>query len=193
MPGNCKLYVSFPFFFDGAKTARIQLEPFASIRCYGLIVKVVLELTCGSGNNAYNIERVAYEEAITQENIQDGFMSAPFIETMEAFYFCKADKEVLVPVCAMLLKRYFPDVLYMFNINLDEYVIDIEYRTEEIGFKKSGESNVSYHNTNKEFYKKSPNVESQLLEGIDKEKTTLSCKEIIQSLKKANSKGRSFR
>jgi hypothetical protein len=193
MAGNYKLFVTFPFQFDGAKSSRIQLEPFASVRCYGLVVKVILELTCGSGESSYNVERVVYEEAITQENIQDGFMSSPFIETMEAFYFCKVDKEVLVPVCAMILKRYFADILEAFGIYLDDYIIDIEYQNEEIGFKRSGASNVSNNQTNRSIYSKTQTVEDAGNGGDDQEEARISCKEIVQGLKEKSKKRKSYR
>jgi hypothetical protein len=186
MAGFCKQYVIFPFYFDGARNARIQIEPFASIRCYGLLVKIILELTLGTGANKYYVERIVYEEALIQENIQDGFMAQPFMETMEAFYYNKTDKEVLVPVCAMILKGYFSDVLNAFQISLDEYVIDIEYKTEEIGFKQRGVSHVSHQTTNKSIYKTEKVAETEMFENNNQEENRISCKDIVQLLKEKN-------
>ena len=105
MPGNYKLIVTFPFVCEDARAARVQLEPFACVRCYGIIVKVIFELVGGNGDNRYIYERIAYEQAITQESISDGFMAEAFVEAMEAFYFCKIDRDVLIPVCALMLKK----------------------------------------------------------------------------------------
>lgn len=182
MPGNFKSIVTFPFDFDKAKSARIQIEPFVCVHCYGISVKVILELTGGTGNNAFNFERVAYEDALTQENIKDGFMSAPFIEVMEGFYYNKTEPNVLLPVCAMLLRIYFSELLEAFNISLDQYIVDVEYNKEALGFRARENDNVSNKQTNKPSYKEESTVSPYGAKWNDEEENTITCKQILKSL-----------
>jgi hypothetical protein len=182
MPGNFKTVVVFPFEFDGAKSARIQIEPFVCVHCYGISVKVILELTSGSGNNTYTFERVAHDDALTQENIRDGFMSAPFVEVMEGFYYNKTEANVLVPVCAMLMKIYFSDLLDAFGVNLDGYVMEVEYAKEALGFKAKANDNVSNKPANKSNYKEEPAVSPYSSRGDDEAKNKVTCKQIVKSL-----------
>lgn len=190
MPGNYKASVIFPFDFDGAKNARIQIEPFVCAYCYGMTVKVIMELVGSCGKKKFNYERVAIEESVTQENIRDGFMSAPFIEVMEGFYYNKTDVNVLVPVCAMILKMYFRDILDNFKINIDQFIIDVEYIREEIGFKTKVADNVSNNQTNKSSYKKTEAISPYSNTGNDKEKDKLSCKEIIQAIQRKDKRSK---
>lgn len=182
MPGNFKNIIVFPFEFDGARSSRIQLEPFVCVNCYGISIKIILELVGGSGDNTFYYERVAYEDSLTQENIRDGFMASPFIETMEAFYYNKTDVNVLVPVCALLLRVYFDDLLKAFNINLDSFVSDIEYVKEDIGFKSKVNYNVSNNKTNKSSYKKETTITPFGNKGNDKEEDCPTCKQILKSI-----------
>jgi hypothetical protein len=182
MPGNYKTTVVFPFYFQGAKSARVQLEPFVCTRSYGIAIKVILELTSGAGDNKFSYERIAFEDAITQEDILDGFMSSPFIEVMEGFYFGKTEREILVPVCAILLNMYFKDILKLFHIDLEEYVSEVEYKIDPIGFnhkeKINGYSKTSSSNRKSEtspLYK-SPTI----IEDGDRQ----DCKEILRSIQK---------
>lgn len=186
MPGNFKSIVVFPFEFENARSARVQIEPFVCSQCYGMLFKVILELTGGTGNNTFIYERVAFEDALTQENIKDGFMSAPFVEVMEGFYFNKTESTVLVPVCAMILRVYYEELLSAFKINLDSYIIDVEYAKEELGFKSKATDNVSNSKTNKSSYKESSASITYIDKGDDKEKDPSNCRQIIKSLCQKN-------
>ena len=187
MPGNFKPCIIFPFDFHGAKSARIQIEPFASLQCYGVIIKIILELTGGAGDNSFTYERTAMERYLLQENINDGFMSAPFIEVMEGFYYNKTEVHILIPVCAMLMKLYCDDVLDGFGINLDSYIVDIGNFKGDIGFK-SKVNDVSNNAADQQSYQQSNTISSRCLQGNDEEKALLDCKQVIRSLQKKNSK-----
>jgi hypothetical protein len=184
MPGSLIPTIVFPFFFKAAKSSRIQIEPFVCVYCYGLKVKLILELTGGSGKNVFLYERTVFEETITQENIKDGFMSEAFIEGMEGFYFNKTDSNILVPLMAMLLKTYFREILDSFEISLEDYILDVEYEKEELGFKSKAHSNVSFNKSNKP---NNPEKESISLLGhrqTDKPEVKLACRQILQSIYK---------
>lgn len=184
MPGNYKPVVVFPFPFDRARAARIQLEPFVCVHCYGMSVKVILELVSGSGDKSFVYERIAAEENITQENVKDGFMSAPFIEVMEGFYFNKTDIPILIPVCALLLKIYFRPIIDAFDIDLSAYINDIEYLREDVGFKSKAINNVPITQTNKSSYKTEAISTPYSNNGNDQKETKASCRQIIQSIQK---------
>lgn len=188
MPGNFKSCVIFPFEFEKALSARIQLEPFVCIYCYGISIKIILELTSGEGDKKFTYERVAYEDTITQENIRDGFMAQPFIEVMEGFYYNKTEREILVPVCALLLKTYVPDLLESFNINLDSYIIDVEYKVDSIGFNHSEIYNDTKHKNNIEANRSKENTIVYRHPNDNQKESTKNCKQILQNLYPKNKK-----
>jgi hypothetical protein len=188
MPGNYKSLVVFPFSFPGSKSSRIQIEPFACVYCYGVSVKLILELTGGSGINKFVYERTIFDECITQEDITDGFMEVPFIEAIEGFYFNRVETNILIPVCAMLLKIYFSEVLESFNINLDSYIVDVNRVQEDIGFK-SRIKNVSDCISTQNNYKGSANTSTGFLTGNVQIQNKSSSKQIIRSFSRKNPQG----
>lgn len=139
MSGKFYPIIKFTFRVDKARRGWLSVEPFASVHGYGLIVKVTIEKTGGAGDNRYIYEVVLEEVAILQSDIIECFLTETFCEFIEQLYFNKAPVELCVPFMAMFLRMNFPELLERYNIDVSEYVKEVEVFTGGNGFSHDRE------------------------------------------------------
>ena len=118
--------VRFPLYLEGCKSARIQVEPILCPYGYGVEIKLILVLTGGTGKNSYEYERVAETYVLTQETLPQCHFYETAYEYFEGFYYNKISQDVVVPLTAMLLKVYLPDIVEQCGLDLSIYFLDFD-------------------------------------------------------------------
>lgn len=126
MSGHFIPSVRFPLYWKACKSSRIQIEPIMCPYGYGIVLKVIMVLTTGTGEEAYEFEKVVTELYLTQETLpQNSFYETAF-EYFEGFYYNKIAQDVVVPLTAMILKIYFPDLIEQCGLDLSNYFLDFD-------------------------------------------------------------------
>lgn len=136
MSGRFFSIIKFPFYYEGCRRSWLQIEPLATIYGFGIIIKIIVELTGGTDKRRFYYERTIEEFCLTQENIIDHPLAESFSEFLEALYFNKTTQDVAIPVAAMFLKIHVPELLERYNINLSYYVTDVDIQDKSVGFNK---------------------------------------------------------
>jgi hypothetical protein len=137
MAGKYQNIISFDFDCDFASEAYLELSPFVCVYGYGIRVRIVIENVEGTGDNRRTVFRVVEEIHFTQDSIdvERDRHSETFIEWMEGLYFGKVSNDVAIPIAAMFLRIYCPELLVHYNIPIDAYVKEVHYeRKNRVGF-----------------------------------------------------------
>jgi hypothetical protein len=139
MSGRYTSVVRFTFHDENAKDARIQLEPILTSEGYGVRVSVVLTLTAGTqGKERYEYERTVYDNILLQSDLDGNDALADVImEFMEGWYYVKSTPDVVVPVCAIILEKYFTHLLEVTDLDLSTYIVNIDRKSKAMGFKNA--------------------------------------------------------
>ena len=139
MSGRFIPSVRFPIYVEDCKDARIQVEPIFCQGGYGLLVKVILTLVGGTGDNAYEYERIVRQEVITQASLPENTFYETSFEFMEGFYYNKVSQDVVVPLVAMVLRVYMSDLVELCQLDLSGYFLDLEEpKKKGMGYRGDG-------------------------------------------------------
>ena len=137
MSGKLIPSVQFPLNLDGCKSSYVEVTPFFSVHGFGIVVKVKLLLTSGTAKKTYEYERTVYTKAMLQNNVSPNDELAESIyEFFEGFYYNKVNQDVVVPFVAMILRKYFVDLLQNFGLDLSDYITEVDMEpTRFAGFR----------------------------------------------------------
>jgi len=126
-------------YFEWAKTGRVDIEPFFSAYGYGVSVKVIFQFTWGTGEDKFVYDRVLHEDAMVRKLVTSAGSDETwemFSEYFESFYHNKIGQDVIVPITALLLNTYFPEIVERYNLDLTEYVTEVTFEDDKrIGYK----------------------------------------------------------
>jgi len=135
MSGRFHPRITFPLYDDHhKKVGRFELEPFFSTNGYGVMVKIIHIFKAGFGEDEYEYERVMDKRAIIREMLTENVLWEMFADFIEGLYHNKVNQDVAVPIAALLLKTHFSDIVNQYQLDLDEYITEIEFNKPAMGF-----------------------------------------------------------
>lgn len=136
MSGRFTPTIQFPLNIEGCKESRLQVEPILCPQGYGIAVKVILVVTVGSGDRAFECERTIRFGLLTQDDVIDDRFAETIYEYLEGLYYNKISQDVVVPLTTLVLKNYFGDLLDEVGLDLSQYFLDFQNKPRKVGYNK---------------------------------------------------------
>jgi len=137
MSGRFIPRVQFDFPAEDCKSSWVQIEPIFCVMGYGIKVKIILRQVSGTGDKKYEYDRTIHEEILTQSSLPQGAFNETTYEYLEGFYYNKITQDVVVPLTAMVLNVYFPDIVENCQLDLSGYFLDVKKsKKKTIGYLK---------------------------------------------------------
>jgi hypothetical protein len=123
--------IIYPLSLENCYNSYVEIEPFSCVHNFGIRVRVISERITGLDENRTTYAKVIYENYITQSCLLDeNYFTENFVDLMEAFYYNKCESQIAIPLFAILMRIYFPELIVEYGLDVSDYIGEVEYEEE---------------------------------------------------------------